>query len=131
RNALEKERPDLDTSNFRLVIIGAGGAARAVVHSVREMGWRKVVVAARSLDAARRSFEGMSEVECIELDQLSRDEGLQFVVHATPVGQRSIDALLDTFQWQEGDIAADLVYNPLQTHFLERAATGGATTITG
>ncbi len=131
RLAIEKEYPGLVPSDYRLVIVGAGGAARAVLHAVLDMGWRKVTVAARSLESMKRGFSNYPNVECVDLAHLLRDDGPQFIVHTTPVGQRSMDSLLNKFEWREGDVALDLVYNPLHTRFLENAAAMGATTISG
>jgi shikimate dehydrogenase len=131
RFALMKECPDLDTSTHRLVVVGAGGAARAVLHAVIDMGWRSITVAARSVEGMQRTFEDYPDIEYIELSQLERDEGPQCVVHATPVGQRSSDSLLYHFEWKQGDIAVDLIYNPLRTRFLDHAAEQGATPISG
>jgi shikimate dehydrogenase len=131
RFAMEKSCPDLSFAQYSLTIVGAGGAARAVLHAMHPLGWKCITVAARSMQEARRSVQSYDSVNVISLDECSRDGSKQFVVQATPVGQRSNESLLEDFEWQAGDIAVDLVYNPLHTRFLDRAAAGGVQIIDG
>jgi shikimate dehydrogenase len=131
RFALEKIYPDILFENYSLTILGAGGAARAVLHSMVEFGWKKITVAARSSEQAVRAARSYKDIAVFRLDKISRDAATQFIVQATPVGQRTGESLLENFEWKNGDIAADLVYNPLRTHFLDRAANMGAKIVDG
>jgi shikimate dehydrogenase len=131
RFALEKSDPDLSYEHYALTILGAGGAARAVLHAIMELGWNKITVAARSLEDAQRAVLPYEGVFALDLKEYSRDAAPQFVVQATPVGQRTDQSLLEHFEWSEGDVAVDLVYNPLRTRFLDRAASGGARMLDG
>ncbi len=131
RFAIEKSCPDLSYNQYSLTILGAGGAARAVLGAMWELGWQKITVAARSLEEARRSVLPYEGVSAVKLDEISRDAARQFIVQATPVGQRTAESLLDDFEWRTGDIAVDLVYNPLLTRFLDHALIGGARVIDG
>ncbi len=129
--ALEKACPPLVTKDYQLVVIGAGGAARAVMEAVYARGWRGITVRARALSEARRSFERYTHVTVLPLESFDRMPGNYLIIHATPVGQRGSDSLLQHFDWQTGDIAIDLVYNPLRTKFLDSAEVKGATAVDG
>lgn len=131
RFAIQRSIPNLIARDFSLVIVGAGGAARAVLYVLRGLGWRTITVVARSLEAAVRVASVYDNVRPVVLSEFIRDSDPQFIVHATPVGQRSADALLETFAWQSVDIAADLVYNPLCTRFLDSAERAGASILDG
>ena len=129
--ALRKEYPNLDPADYHLFILGAGGAARAVVHALHSMHWRKISVAARSIENAQHSMVSYSKLEFYSLNELRRTTGNYFVINATPVGQMGEENVLKGFGWQRGDVAADLVYNPLRTSFLRSAETAGARTVDG
>ncbi len=131
RFALQKNYPELNYDQYSLLILGAGGAARSVLHTMRELGWNKIILAARSLEDARRAVLSYEAVSAMEIDKISRDEAKQFIVQSTPVGQRSSEALLEDFEWRNGDIVVDLVYNPLRTRFLDHAANRGAQIVDG
>ncbi|SRR5579883_126787 len=126
--SLTRSFPDFRADEYTLLILGAGGAARAVYGAITNLGWKKVIVAARSITEARRSFP---DVSIAEMDAISRESGKYFVIQATPVGQRSRKSLLEQFEWHADDVAVDLVYNPRRTRFLEIASSNGAMTIDG
>lgn len=131
RFAMEKSCPNLSYPEYSLTILGAGGAARAVLHALHDFGWRSITIAARSMDEARRAASPYRSLTVLSLDEFRRDGGEQFIVQATPVGQRGGETLLETFEWKPGDIAVDLVYNPLRTRFLNLAERGGAKAVGG
>jgi shikimate dehydrogenase len=131
RFAIEKSYSDLSPQHYSLTILGAGGAARAVLYAIGELGWKRVTIAARATREARRSVHGYEEVSVLGIDEIKRDGSKQFIVQATPVGQRTDESLLENFEWSNGDIAVDLVYNPLRTRFLDRAAGMGAKIVDG
>jgi shikimate dehydrogenase len=131
RESLRKELPDIDPKKYRLVIVGAGGAARAVLHSLYAMRWASIAACARSLEHARFAFSHYGTIDLCTLDELQATAIPSVVVQATPVGQRSSSTLLQNFEWHPHDIAIDLVYNPLRTRFLDIAASGGARIVSG
>jgi|GEM_PF-390292 len=131
RFAMEKTCPDIMYSKYSLAILGAGGAARAVLHALHHLGWHHITLAARSMEEARRASQPYPFVSVVPLEEFMRDAARQFIVQATPVGQRGGDTLLKTFEWRPGDIAADLVYNPLRTRFLDAAEHAGAQAMDG
>ncbi|MDP4200674.1 MAG: shikimate dehydrogenase [Bacteroidota bacterium] len=131
REALHKEQPSLAPSQYQLIVLGAGGAARAVIQAVYKMGWGEITACARSLDHARFAFGHYGNVKTSTIAELTPTPLWRLVVQATPVGQRSRESLLEDFDWRPGDIAVDLIYNPLRTRFLDTAASGGATIISG
>jgi shikimate dehydrogenase len=131
RFAILKSCPELLSEEYSLTILGAGGAARAVLYGIYPWGWKSITIAARSEEQARRAAQTYQSVTVSSIEEIQRDVGKQFIVQATPVGQRADKSLMDDFEWREGDIAADLVYNPLRTRFLDHAASGGATIVDG
>lgn len=131
RFAIEKSYSDLSPQHYSLTILGAGGAARAVLYAIGELGWKRIIIAARSTEEARRTLHGYEEVSVLGIDEIKRDGSKQFIVQATPVGQRTDESLLENFEWNDGDIGVDLVYNPLRTRFLDHAASKGAKIIDG
>lgn len=131
QEALHKELPGLSPSKYHLIILGAGGAARAVVEVMYQMGWGQITACARSVEHARLAFGHYGIVNPRAITELTPTPMPHLIVQATPVGQRTRESLLEGFDWRPGDIAVDLVYNPLRTRFLDLAAQGGATTISG
>lgn len=111
----------------RALVVGAGGAAKAVVHVLLREGAR-VMLTNRSLARADRladSFDG--PVEVVGLDEASRCGPWDLLVNATPAGMRGHEPSLPI---PEAAIAGagfvyDLVYNPPETPLLAIAGRLG------
>lgn len=114
---------------LRAMVLGAGGAARAVVYSLTSSG-ASVCVAARDAAKAQALAEkfGAGYVEWRDLENQHWD----LLVNATPVGmhpdvgQSPVPAELHKGEW-----VYDLVYNPVETRLLREAAQRGCRTISG
>jgi shikimate dehydrogenase len=119
----------------RCLVVGAGGAARAVVLSLAEAGAAEVVVVNRT--------PARAEVAAALAGAVGRVGGgadvaeADLVVQATPVGMAGRvgtdgDALpVDVTALHAGQVVADLVYLPLETPILRAAAARGATPVGG
>lgn len=133
----------IDPMGAQILLLGAGGAARAVAVQLGLAGAQEIVIANRTVVKAEQLAEelnckitqsryrgiGMSEGELAwEMSQA------QIVVNATPVGMVSqVEMNLPIQQeWIRPDqLIADLVYRPLMTPFLQTAEEAGARILTG
>lgn len=114
----------------RCLVVGAGGAARAVVAALGRDGADEVKVLARtpargeeaaSLAAGRGALAGPGDLATAEL-----------IVNATPVGMSGDPGVpFDPALLHTGQLVVDLVYEPIRTALLEAAAERGAETLNG
>jgi shikimate dehydrogenase len=110
------------------VVVGAGGAARAVVWALLDAGAASVFVANRSVDRARELAESLSRhgpIVAGSLDDQALVEALgsaAIAVNATTVGMTSNDVAFDVGPLPTAALVFDLVYVPPETP-LVRAAT--------
>lgn len=114
-----------------LIVLGAGGAARAIVSQLATLPFATITVFARDAEKARKSFRWLKDIRVSGLESLSRRATPSLVIQATPVGQQSEENLAVNFEWREDDIAADTVYRPIDTAFLRSAKSAGAQTVDG
>jgi shikimate dehydrogenase len=125
-----------------IVILGAGGASRAISFSLADRGAHLVILnRALELDwaeelASRISQIFAKEVEALELNRESLARVLDranIVVNATSVGMTpNIDETPVTSDLlKPGLIVFDIVYNPIKTRLLREAEAAGAKTISG
>jgi shikimate dehydrogenase len=114
------------------VVLGAGGAARAVVLALAEAG-ASVTVLNRSSERAAVAAElaGGAGTVGTEADVADAD----VVINATSVGMAGTDSAgqlpLDPARLRGDQLVVDLVYHPLRTPLLDAAAARGATTAGG
>jgi shikimate dehydrogenase len=138
RGFVDSLRAVVDPRGLEAIVIGAGGAARAIVAELALAGARRIVVVNRTLAAAdelARAVSGRTGVDCAA-EHLTDDwlipADADVVVQATTVGMGDATARLP-LRWQgsEQAVAADVVINPPRTAFLEDAARHGFATIDG
>lgn len=123
----------------RAVVLGAGGAARAVVHALFRQGEiQEIHVVARRIEPARqiataaRGWAGHVPVRAVRYAKAQiRDAAL--VVNTTPVGTDDPDATPwpRSEDFRPGQTVYDLVYRPAETQLLRDARAAGATVIGG
>ena len=123
-------RPDLGPA----AVLGAGGAARAVIVSLLDAGVPEILLANRTrtkADVLRSEFG--SRVRVFEWVQAGNMiEAATTVVNTTSlgmVGSPELRVPLDGLQ--PGTVVTDLVYNPLHTHLLDEAEKAGCTVVDG
>ena len=130
---LDASLPGWDARAPRAVVLGAGGAARAVVHALLERGLAVAVVnrtIARAQELAihfamRPSDHGFDELP----DVLSRAD---LLVNATSLGMAGKEPLrIDLGPLKAGAMVYDIVYVPLETALLRAAARLGHRTVDG
>ncbi len=118
----------MDLAGTRCLVLGAGGAARAVVCALDLLGASEVAVAARRAERAQRLVASPAQTRVRALgweDAEARAAEFDLVVNATPVGMQHED-LLDRAELSEGQAVVDLIYNPPITPLVERARARGA-----
>ncbi|HYL50844.1 MAG TPA: shikimate dehydrogenase, partial [Acidimicrobiia bacterium] len=114
------------------LVLGAGGAARAVAHALGAAGAR-VTVCARRDDAARVAAVLGHGATVAWGERAAAAAAATVVVNATPVGMGdgSRDAPLPVEALHQGQVVADLVYHPLETALLAGARERGADVVDG
>lgn len=116
----------------RAVVLGAGGAARAVLAGLRRLGLTEVAVASRSI---KRTEALCREFACVPVaweDRVRRP--VDVLINATPLGMqgtREADSPWPADGFGLGLTAYDLVYRPLRTRFVREAETAGCAVVTG
>ena len=121
---------DLDVAGLRCVVLGAGGAGRAVAHALGRAGAASVVVVNRTRERAVAAAGLAGPVGVVGEPEAVGDADL--VVNATPVGMGADAQLpLDPARLGSGQVVVDLVYHPARTPLVDAAAAAGARAIGG
>jgi shikimate dehydrogenase len=129
-SALRRRIPE-DLAGRELIVLGAGGAARALAAECLSIGFRSITVCARNVTRAASGFRWAPSITVLPIAELRRRTAPALVIQATTVGQGSSENIAANFEWHQDDIAADVVYRPVETAFLASARAAGARTIDG
>jgi shikimate dehydrogenase len=118
----------LDVAGRAVTILGAGGAARAVVRATADLGASDITIVARDESRARSlgPLARGGRMTALGLEAMAAAcSGSELVVNCTPLGMNGEDAAPGAM-FAPGQAVVDLVYWPPQTLLLERARAGGA-----
>lgn len=115
----------------KIMIIGAGGAARGIAAALLKENLSSLVIANRTADRAQElaaDFSGKGSVTGISLDQFGDHlDGIEVVINTTSVGMYPCvnDTPVDTSLFHKGLVISDLIYNPLRTRLLQESLDRG------
>jgi 3-dehydroquinate dehydratase / shikimate dehydrogenase len=127
--ALDAIEGTIRVQGKRVLLLGAGGAARAIACEARRRG-AVVLVAGRTRRKARalaREF-GLKDIAL----SACRRTGFDLLINATPVGMApAIHATPYPWPIPAGSVVFDAVYTPPMTRLLREAERSGATIIPG
>jgi shikimate dehydrogenase len=124
----------------KVVVLGAGGASRAVSYILTEKGAQVTVINRREHLARAQDIVGMvskslgKSVAVAALDNLAESlRGMDILVNTTSVGMwpQATDTLVPAAFLKDIPVVFDIVYNPVETHLLKEAKKAGAKTISG
>jgi shikimate dehydrogenase len=121
---------DIAVEGQPVLVLGAGGAARAVVLALGRAG-AQVTVAARRPEAAE-SAAALAPGGAALAIGAADPSGFAVVVNATPLGMSGGDPLpVDPVSLHAGQAVVDLVYHPADTPLLTAARLQGALAVNG
>jgi shikimate dehydrogenase len=131
---LRQNAPHWVPSSGPAAVFGAGGAARAVIAALIEVGVPEIRLANRTrarADALRSDFGAKVHVqEWVQADAMI--DGAATVVNTTSLGMTGKpDLVLPLESLSPQALVTDLVYTPLKTQFLIEAEERGATVVDG
>jgi 3-dehydroquinate dehydratase/shikimate dehydrogenase len=113
----------------KVLVLGAGGAARAAVFGLRDKG-AEVFILNRTAETAQK-LARQSGSKTIKKDAVAKTS-FDIIINATPIGMAGIKApqLLEAKDLNT-KLVFDLVYNPLETPLLRMARQKGIPIVTG
>lgn len=127
----------------RALLLGAGGAARAVAFALCQQGIATLTIINRTADKARhlqKTLHGYYPGVRLTTAKLSRPEltawsdPLDLIVDTTPVGmvpQLEVEPVIPLEVIRQARLVVDLVYNPPETSLLRAAAQVGVQGLNG
>ena len=108
----------------KVVVFGAGGAARAVVHACHGAGATDIAVVNRSADRAVIAAELAAPTA--RVGTIADIAGADLVVNATSVGLNDDEGLPCPIELIESNqVVVDLIYSPLLTHWIAELRSRG------
>jgi shikimate dehydrogenase len=131
---LESEAPNWNEGARPVMVLGAGGAARAILHGLLTEGARSILIAnrtrSRAEDLAKAFGPSVTVVDWADRERAIAGVGL--LVNATSLGMTGKGPLdFDLAALPAAAVVADIVYSPLETELLAAARVRGNRTVDG
>lgn len=137
RRSFEHHLGRASAEGARVVLVGAGGAGRAVAFALMDLGVADLAIhdsnakQTASLVADLHTYFGAARARVVD-DLAKAVAAADGVVNATPVGMLGIPGNPVPVEALTGEHwAADVIYTPLETDFIKAARACGARTLTG
>lgn len=136
RENLRRDAPEFDPSGGPAVVLGAGGAARAVVEALIDSGVREIRLLNRTMEHAQTLGTTCSIPVRVRVlpwgERHAALSGAALLVNTTTLGMTGAPSLdLDLSALPPAAVVNDIVYVPLMTDLLLRAQNRGNKIVTG
>lgn len=124
-----------------VLIIGAGGASRAISFTLVDENIQSLIIANRSEDNAQKlidnlrnetNFENITYSEIGSVDEVIKD--VDIIINTTPIGMypnHMAEPPISTGEISKKHVVMDIIYNPRETQLLRKARENGAKTVNG
>lgn len=131
---LDEEAQSWDKDPGAAVVLGAGGAARAVLYALIERGFAPIHLLNRTLERAEALAERFGRaIRPAGLEQAEQLLGeAKILVNTTTLGMKGSESIaLDLGRLPDDAVVTDIVYVPLETPLLAAARARGLRTVDG
>jgi shikimate dehydrogenase len=119
-----KEEAGFDPRGKTVLILGAGGAARAVFHALKRAGAKKIILSNRTLSRAANLARDVIPLKTQELKKVF--PSLDLLINATSIGLKGTRFKnLPLSLLPKKAVVSDLVYRPILTPLLREAKKRG------
>lgn len=127
---------NISISDYVVLLLGAGGVARAVIAACSQEHVRNIVVVNTNLERAKQLSQLSKNIgvniQTINITQINEYEyDYDLIVNATPLGLNNEPSIISDTMIKKNTIVYDLVYRPMQTNLLKQAQKQNAVVIYG
>ena len=140
---IAQQQPNFDFTNGAALVLGAGGAARAVIYGLIDAGATAITITNRTAEKAKEIANDLSDFAALKScninvldwglrDQKEHVQNLHLLVNTTSLGMDGKPALdYNIAHLPDDALVNDIVYAPLYTDLLTDAERRGLKTVTG
>ncbi|MEL6125447.1 MAG: shikimate dehydrogenase [Pseudomonadota bacterium] len=133
-NNLQQHVPDWSAETGPALVVGAGGASRAIIVGLIDAGAPEVLLANRTRTRAEQLADEFGpKISVIDWSDLTPAlDGVATLVNTTSIGMGGAGELpIDLAAADKTTVVTDIVYTPLDTPLLHAASTAGLRTVDG
>ena len=130
------KKKNFTIKNSQVLLLGAGGAARAIITAMIKEKASKISIVNRTqenanklADFAKKIGGNVDTISIHEANKLITD--YKFIINSTSIGMRNEPSPISTENISKDSIVYDIVYQPINTDLIKKSKENGATIIYG
>jgi len=130
------KKKNLAIEGSQVLLLGAGGAARAIITAMVKEKAEKITIVNRTQENAKELTEFAKKIggnvdvaPMQEVDKLIAD--YKFIINSTSIGMKNEPSPIPTENISKNSIVYDIVYQPMNTDLIKKSKENGATIIYG
>ena len=130
------KKKNIPIKDSEVLLLGAGGAARAIVAAFAKEKAKQIKIANRTIEKAEKLSEfsnkiGLESIPTTIQQVKNSSKDYDIIVNATSLGLKNEESPISFEGIKEETIVYDIVYMPMNTKFIKDAKKNGATIIFG
>jgi shikimate dehydrogenase len=130
------KKKEIKIQDTKILLLGAGGAARAIIAGVAKEKAKHITIANRTLENANNLAQFANKIglnaDAITIESVENDlKDYDIIVNATSIGLKNEPSPISLESIKPETIVYDIVYMPMNTDFLKKAKERGAKIIYG
>ena len=130
------KKKGLEIKNSKILLLGAGGAARAIVAGFAKEKAKSITIANRTIENAEELSEFAGKIglasDVLKIENVKDTaKNYDIIVNATSVGLKNEQSIISLDGINEKTIVYDIVYMPMNTDFIKKAKENNAIIIYG
>lgn len=131
----ELDSVDIQVNGSDVIVLGAGGAAKAVIYALKKLGARDIYILNRNVEKAEAAFGNIKNVKVLGFSSWKEIPEEKYVgIQCTSVGLAPNEdecAIKDDGFFDLINEAVDLIYKPRETAFMKRVKEHGGRAYNG
>ena len=130
------KKRDLKINDSKVLLLGAGGAARAIVAGIAKEKAKEITIVNRTQSNAESLLEFASKIGLngnvmTRIEAEKKVNEYDIIINATSIGLRTEQSPIDLEEITRNTIVYDIVYMPMNTDFIKKAKEKEAKVIFG
>ena len=124
------EQNEINVTGKEVIILGAGGVAKAVIFALGQLGVKKIRLLNRTLSRAQKLESDIISAHLFDqADEIIKDNSI--LINCTSIGMDDNSSPVHKSLISGNQILVDIIYIPHETRFLEIGKLKGAKTVNG
>jgi len=130
------KKKNLAIKDSQVLLLGAGGAARAILTAMIKEKASKITIVNRTQENANKLADFAKKiggnVDTVSIEKANELVGdYKFIINSTSIGMKNEPSPISTRNISKNSVVYDIVYQPINTDLIKKSKENGATIIYG